>query len=425
RFSLQAEDFALLNPNTLTFPPFRSRRDAEISKAIYRRVPVLIKESPLEENPWGVEFLRMLDMANDSRLFHMHAQLEAVGWDLRGNIFAQSGKRYLPLYEAKMIHHFDHRFGTYENQTEEQSRQGKLPESTDAQHADAHFLPLPRYWVDEAEINARLKGRWDRGWLLGWRDTTGSEKIRTVIASIVPRAGVGHTCPLMFLKAGASLVGFLQANLTTLVFDFCARQKIGGTHLTYGYLNQLPVLPPSTYAQTFPWSPTQTLCAWLIPRVLELTYTAWDLEPFATDCGYDGPPFCWDEERRFLLRCELDAAYFHLSGIGPDDVDYILEPFPIAKRKDEQAHGESRTKRVILDIYDAMQQAMETGTPYHTRLDPPPTHGWTPPEITLEAATGRQNDGVKEDTVANSLDDVQQRAAISEIQPKLHFASAD
>ena len=101
-------------------------------------------------------------------------------------------------------------------------------------------------------------------------------------------------------------------------------------------------------------------------------YTAWDLQPFAHDCGYDGPPFRWDEERRFLLRCELDAAYFHLYGIARDDVDYIMETFPIVKRKDVAAHGEYRTKRVILEIYDAMQQAMDTGEPYQTRLDPPP-----------------------------------------------------
>jgi hypothetical protein len=75
------------------------------------------------------------------------------------------------------------------------------------------------------------------------------------------------------------------------------------------------------------------------------------------------------------------AAYFHLYGIGRDDVDYILETFPIVKRKGEQAHSKYRTKRVILDIYDAMQQSMETGTSYHTRLDPPPAHGWTPPEV--------------------------------------------
>ena len=152
-----------------------------------------------------------------------------------------------------------------------------------------------------------------------------------------------------------------------------------------------------------------------------MIYTAYDLESFATDCGYTGPPFRWDEERRFLLRCELDAAYFHLYGIGRDDVDYILETFPIVKRKDEQAHGEYRTKRVILDIYDAMQQAMATGTPYHTRLDPPPAHGWTPPEIPLEVVTGRQRDGVKEDTVVNSSVDFQRRVAPVVSQPRLNF----
>ena len=104
-------------------------------------------------------------------------------------------------------------------------------------------------------------------------------------------------------------------------------------------------------------------------------------------------------------------------------MDYILETFPIVKRKDEQAHDEYRTKHVILDVYDTMQQAMETGPPYHTRLDPPPAHGWTPPAITLEAVTERQSNGAKEDTAAHSLDDAQRRAAISEIQPKLHFAS--
>lgn len=121
---------------------------------------------------------------------------------------------------------------------------------------------------------------------------------------------------------------------------------------------------------------------WLLPRVLELVFTAWDLIPFSRACGYDGAPFRWDEERRFLLRCELDAAYFHLYGVARDDVDCIMETFPIVKRKDEAAHdGTYRTKRVILEIYDAMAQAMETGEPYQTRLDPPPAdprvaHRW-------------------------------------------------
>lgn len=125
-------------------------------------------------------------------------------------------------------------------------------------------------------------------------------------------------------------------------------------------------------------------------KPLGLTYTACGLEPFAQECGWSGPPFRWDEKRRFLLRCELDAAFFHLY-LGQENdwprqpesltryfptprhaVDYIMDTFPIVKRKDEQKHVEYRSKRVILEIYDEMAEAMRTGKPYQTRLDPPP-----------------------------------------------------
>ncbi len=137
-------------------------------------------------------------------------------------------------------------------------------------------------------------------------------------------------------------------------------------------IKQLSIVPPNKYTSICRWHSFISLGDWIFPRTLELTYTAWDLETFAKDCGYDGPPFRWNEERRFLLRCELDAAYFHLYGIERDDVDYIMETFPIVKRKDEKEYGEYRTKRVILEIYDEMKRAMETGGPYETRLAPPP-----------------------------------------------------
>ncbi len=115
-----------------------------------------------------------------------------------------------------------------------------------------------------------------------------------------------------------------------------------------------------------------TVVYWLLPRVLELTYTAWDLEPFARDCGYDGPPFRWDSARRFLLRCEIDAAFFHLYGLGRDDTAYVLDTFPVVRKRDEAQHGEYRTARVILETYDRMADAARTGVPYVTLLDPPP-----------------------------------------------------
>ncbi len=164
----------------------------------------------------------------------------------------------------------------------------------------------------------------------------------------------------------------LYANLCNFALDYAARQKVGGVHLKYHVFKQLPVFNPAVYEALALWSPATLIVDWLLPRILELTYTAWEIAPFASDCGYDGPPFRWDEARRFLLRCELDSAFFHLYGIGREDVDYVLETFPIVKKKDIQQHGNYRTKRTILEIFDAMQRAIVTGEPYQTLLDPPP-----------------------------------------------------
>jgi methylase of polypeptide subunit release factors len=396
RFSLTAHDIELLNPNTRTCPIFRTRNDAELAKAIYRRVPVLIREvrdGEPEQNPWGIKFNRMFDMANDSHLFRTRAQLEADGWELDGNVFRKGDEKYLPLYEAKMIHHFDHRWATYDGLD---TRDFEL---TEKQNPDC--VALGRYWVHRENVAYALKNTaWHRKWIFGWRDITNTTNERTVIFSYMPPVGVGHTCPIFLSSSTPLELVCLQGNLSAIVFDYAARQKIGGTHLTYGYLNQLPVHMQLIYHAAMAWdASTALLSSWLLPRILELTYTANDLQAFAHDCCFNGPPFRWDEERRFLLRCELDAAFFHLYLPAKSDgnwekaknetdaelaalqeafptprhaVNYIMDTFPIVKRKDEAKYGEYRTKRTILEIYDAMQNAITTGQPYQTRLDPPP-----------------------------------------------------
>ena len=135
------------------------------------------------------------------------------------------------------------------------------------------------------------------------------------------------------------------------------------------------MLPPASYWEPFLWSVGITVEEWIRTRVLELSYTAYDLAPFAADLGNGGAPFRWDEERRFAIRAELDATFFHLYGVERDDVDYIMETFLIVKRKDEQRYGSFRTKELILQVYDAMAEAAQTGKPYQTILDPPPGQG--------------------------------------------------
>jgi hypothetical protein len=373
RITINTRDIAIFNPNSHTCPIFRSNHDKHITKAIYEHIPVLVKEGSSEINPWNVTFRQgMFNMTSDSHLFHKREQLEDSGWKLIGNIFHKGDEQYLPLYEGKMIWHFDHRLANAEEPKGGSFTKGSSTKLTDEDHNNPNNLPLPRYWVHEVEMpDYALDGRHA---LQAFRDVVGATNARTAIFSLVPVIAIGHTMPIVITKTKHSYEqAFLNASLSSFAFDFITRQKLGGIHMTFFILKQLPVLPPATYTAACQWNPSAASCGvWILPRVLELTYTAWDLAAFAKGCGYDGPPFRWNEERRFLLRCELDAAYFHLYGIEHDDVDYIMGTFPIVKRKDEQKFGEYKTKRVILEMYDEMKRAMETGEAYRTRLVPGP-----------------------------------------------------
>ncbi|WP_414040458.1 N-6 DNA methylase [Acidithiobacillus sp. M4-SHS-6] len=344
RFRLTPDEFRLLNPNTLTCPVFRSARDAELTQKLYRAAPVLIDDHRPDGNPWGISFMRMLDMSNDSHLF-----TDAPGPDR------------LPLYEAKMIHQFDHRWATY-------TLDGDSRDVSEVKKDDPHYTVTPRYWVDAAEVEERLVKRdkddniiwaWERGWLMGWRDICRATDERTVIAAVVGRVGAGDTLLLMFpdLKHGAR-VACLLADQCSLVHDYAARQKVGGTHLKYHVKKQLPNLPPDRY--------TEADLAFIVPRVLELTYTAHDLQAWAHDLGYAGPPYAFDPARRAQLRAELDAWYARLYGLTRDELRYILDPsdimgedypsetFRVLQKNEMREFGEYRTQRLVLNAWDEL-----------------------------------------------------------------------
>ena len=370
-FTLSADDIETINPNTGTCPIFRTKRDASIALAIYRRAGVLWREGDPDGNPWGLRFLRMFDMANDSGLFRTRAELAAAGWRLEANRFKKDGVVMLPLYEAKMTHQYNHRSGTFEG-APTGKRPHRLPTPSHAQLIDPAYAPLPFYWVAEEEVEARLDGIWDREWLLGWRDVTDARaSVRTVVAAVIPRVGAGDTLLLAMPAVEPRLVACLYANLCSIPLDYAARQKVGGLHLKYNVFRQIPALPPRRYERACPWDPAATDRDWLLVRVLELTYTAWDLKPFAEDCDDDGPPYAWHPERRLQLQCEIDAAFFHLYGISRDDTTYILDTFPVLERSESREHGEFRTKRLVLETYDALAMAAGRGMPYESPVGPP------------------------------------------------------
>ncbi|MGY4612216.1 DUF559 domain-containing protein [Thermostichus sp. OS-CIW-38] len=575
-FTLTADDIARINPNTRTLPVFRTRQDADLTRAIYQRVPVLVNEHT-GENSWGVRFLRMFDMSNDSHLFRTRAELEKQGYRLVGNVFVPSppsplshaageggriaapdlssraageggyelprasqeliararqlrreataaesllwellrdrrllgrkfrrqhpigqfiadffcddarliieidgavhreptqqerdrlreeilrehgfamlrftneqifdhteqvlqeiaayvtahsyehpsplsqslgrgagGEGYLPLYEAKMIWHYDHRYGTYEGVSDRSSTQ--LPTPDERQHADPHFVVLPWYWVRAEEVAARL-GEWQRGWLLGFRRITNATNERTAIFALIPTTGAGDNVFLLFPDTNSVLTATLTGNLISLPFDWVVRQKLAGVNMNFFYVEQFPVLPPDAY--------TPEDLRFIVPRVLELVYTSWDMKPFADDVwreadeglravirphpptpspaalgeGFPFPPFTWNEERRAILRAELDAYYARLYGLTRKQLRYILDPadltereledildpreevadpldpagyaaraaastfpgetFRVLKEKELSQFGEYRTRRLVLEAWEKLAQ---------------------------------------------------------------------
>jgi hypothetical protein len=368
---LSAEDFAVLNPNTRTCPVFRYRRDADIVRAIHKRLPVLARDDGGDEGAWPFVSLIMFMMNTDSGLFRTRAQLVEEGFSPVELLLRRDDTAYVPLYEAKMVHQFDHRYGTYDGQTSAQANMGTLPRVTDQQHNDPYFVPESHYWVPFDEMQRRLASKWDRNWLLGWRDVTRNTDRRTLIPAIVPRVAVGDKLLLILPKTTARMAACLYASLASFVLDYVVRQKHGGTSLKFFPVRQLPVPPPGAFEARVPWS-TGTWLDFIADRVLELTYTSWDLKSFAADCDYHGGPFEWSPVRRTLLRAESDAALFMIYGLARDDVAYVMDTFPVVRRQAEDQFGEYRTKRVILECYDAMAEAAAKGMTYQTRLDPQP-----------------------------------------------------
>ncbi|MBN3815247.1 N-6 DNA methylase [Paraburkholderia sp. Se-20369] len=339
RFSLTPEEFLLINPNTRTCPTFRTGADAETTKRLYRDAPVLVRDGVADGNPWSIRFMTLMHMSADSGLFSETNRLDL-----------------LPLYEAKMIEQFDHRAGSYETRTGDRGFR-VLPPTPIESYSDSKYTVTPFYWVESHEVQSRLVGKWDRKWFIGFKDVTSAVAYRTFILSVLPFSGVGHTLPLMLPEIdNTALVACLLANCNSIVVDYVARQKIGYIHMTYAYVKQLPIIHPTRY--------TKEDLAYIVPRVLELTYTADDLTHWASDLGYTGQPFDWNPDRRAQLRAELDAYYAKLYGLTRNELRYILDPkdvmgvdfpsetFRVLKNSEVREFGEYRTQRLVLEAWD-------------------------------------------------------------------------
>jgi hypothetical protein len=363
RFPLTADDFARVNPNTGTAPIFRSRRDAALTTRIYANAQVLVDRSSGDElKVWPVKYMRMFDMTNDSGLFRTREELDEKegAWPIGGNRFGSPAGDWVPLYEGKMVQAYDHRAASVVINPENQHRPAQPEPSSAAQKADPAWLPDPQFWVREADCHWVQQS----GWVLGFKEITAPTNVRTFIAALFPSVGFGNKVPILVPTGELRKEWLLLANMNALPFDYVTRQKVQGQTLNLFIVEQLPVILPQRFIKLR--FGAKTAEAIIAEAVLELTYTAHDMAPFARDMGYVDdagqvkPPFIWDEERRLKVRAKLDAVFFHLYGITDrDDVRYIYSTFPIVEDQETKTYGRYRSRDLCL----AYMSALAAGQP--------------------------------------------------------------
>ena len=352
-FSLTPKDFARVNPNTGTAPVFRNRRDAEITRDIYERHPVLVnRSSGAEQRAWPVRYHTMLHMTNDSHLFHTSEQLGNDGfYKVAGNRWKKGNEIFVPLYEGKMVQAYDHRAASVVVNPDNLNRPAQTRASTLAERTDPGWSSDPQFWISTEEFDWR--GGLD--WSIAFKDATAPTNRRSMIAAAIPRSGVGNTLPLLTtdedVEAYQRDAPCMLACLNSFAYDFIARQKIQGQHLNLYIVEQIPVISPDDHDRRFGSKTARDI---VNDHVLRLTYNSHDMEPFARDLGYNGQPFKWDPEDRRHLRARLDALYFHLYGISNDDAKYILSTFRSIRRDDEKEFGNYRTSRMIISYMNAL-----------------------------------------------------------------------
>ena len=379
-YTLRTDDFARLNPNTKTCPVFRTSRDAKLTAKIYRNSTILYNEIT-GENPWNVKFGSMFNMSTDSYLFRTYAQLTAQGATLNGNTFTTiDGETYVPLYEGKMIWHYNHHFGSWPTEGE-RPNSINMPSLDELSNPNSHIMPW--YWVPFSAVKDRLVKydkdgnvvwEWKHKWILGFRDVTNATNERTFICSPIPDScGVGNSATLLFAERRTMPVASLCAMMSSLVFDYTTKQKIGGSHASISFVKQFPVLTPDQIPSVMQWQ--------IVKRVAELCYFNHDMDGWASELWEEmseeqraalpqlgaQQPWVYNPERRAILQAELDAIFAHLYGLDTEDLRYILDPedicgkgcinetFRVLKDNEIRQYGEYRTKRLVLDAWNKFE----------------------------------------------------------------------
>jgi uncharacterized protein (DUF433 family) len=215
------------------------------------------------------------------------------------------GARYVPLYEGRMVHQFDHAAKAYV------SGEGRGAKWRDLE-ADEKNL-VPHYYVDSAGYPSSIRAC--------FCNVTGQTNERSLLATVIPEAmPAADTVPVVDTdNVESALVWVSVAN--SFCCDFLVRQKIS-THLSYFYVEALPLFRPKT--TSFAYTDLKDRAAQLVSITQEI---------------HLGEP-ALDPRGRALLRAEIDAIVAGLYNLSPSEFAYILTTFPLLDRDQPPLPGD-------------------------------------------------------------------------------------
>ena len=380
--ALTLNDLVNFSPDDLALPQFRRQADLDLLVLASNRHGQLSDHEDWTYTP------RLMFSSSDDAFSPVDIRTLAGARHTSDNqIVTSTGEVLVPVYEGKMVGILDHRQADIYINPANAARQAQERPIPDEEKTSPDRFAVPQFWLREEAVRQRRFGKRQGDWELVFCDVTSATNERTTIASIVPLSGLTRSLPSIYLRSSSAKDAVLLVGaLSSLVIDFFAKLKVSSNHLTQGILATLP-LPSRAKIQEFANGVLQD-SDWFEDRVIELLYVSWDLARFAKEVGRRTPPYRWNESRRFWLRCEIDAAFFHLILGAPEDwgkgedqsftspreaVKYMLEAFSVLNRKEESRFGgDRRTERTVLEIYDEMEAAISAGRPYQTRLTPVP-----------------------------------------------------
>jgi hypothetical protein len=368
KYTLTPDQIESINPNTKGCPTFKNKRIRDISVKIYERFPVLVDEN-LGINTWELTYHRLVDMTEDSELFENNTleSLQKRGYKLdETGVFRDEDSTrdaYLPLYEAKYIHQFDHRFGTFDGvpKSSRFNRRASTNTPTDTEKKDADYEITPRYWLRESEFEAIKSGmNWSHNWIFTFRDIARvTSDQRTAMGTIAPFYPLSNKAPALTFSENIApkQVVIFTTLFTSFSFDFILRQSLSGASVNLYILKQLPMPEPDSLSEyTIVYNKQKYDAAqFLFKRGLKLIWTSHSLDPLGNDVKIESGPYTWDAEERTQLRAEIDAAVSKLYGLNKDEFNYVLESFDILKQKQKEKFGSYRQKDKCLQKYDEMK----------------------------------------------------------------------